>query len=1026
MREEELLAQFQSPSSKYRSLLFWAWNAKLEEGELTRQIGEMHKAGSGGFFIHSRDGLETVYMGDEWKRLVRASVLAARELGLEAWLYDEDRWPSGTAGGTVPARWGDESRCKGLTLEVCKYDAEFNRDEAIALYAAKADGMNIDYARRLKEGEKPDAHELLLITRLEVSEKSEWFNNEAPPDNLNPVSVRHFIEATHEEYKKTCGDFFGTVVPGIFTDEPSLNDRHAKFPGNRGWIPWTMGFEENFKKRRDYDVLDILPFLYFNGKKSAKIRHDYWRTITEVYAEAYSGEIAKWCKSNNIAYTGHFLQEDKLGLSTRVNGGIMLHYRYQDIPGIDILCERTDEYLTVKQCSSVAHQYGKQVVLSEAFGCTGWDFNFEAQKWVGDWQYALGVNRLVKHMALYTLKGCAKRDYPPSFNYNHSSWNYARTMEDYHARLSAVLTEGAPVRDVLVLHPSSSAWSRLGCNPYGNPRRNTERDVPAINEYGNNDSKFLAFLSGIHYDYDLGDELLLAEDGAVEGNLLKLAEAKYALVILPPIDTMLQSTLDLLERFLSAGGTLIAVQPLPGMIEGEKNNKLSAFFKHTNISITDNFLDVEKILESKLKRKISITNPEGIEDNSILYLLKNTDNFYSLFIANNDRKNSHKITIQLPNEKTIPVRRLDPLTGDNYSEIAIDGSINEKLGPADSRIYLFEKDAPEFQGITPSPSSLDGNSRETFYASLPPECKVERNMPNALTIDRCSWRFKNGPVSEEMEVWQAQAQIRSALGMRDISHNGILQRYKWIEEPHPMDGKETALVFKFTAEAPLEGIKLVVEESGSFIVSLNGVTVPNQSSGWFLDRDFHTVPLPRLAEGENTLELVTGYKNSTQLEDIYLIGDFSVNSRRYLIVENPYIRTGDWTLQGYPHYAGSLIYAWNFFHAYEGDARVILKLEDYSAFTLRLRVNDYLHEIPWKAAARVDITDALSRNANNRISVEAAGSPRNLLGPFHVVEQKPAPINDGSFHPRESEHVEGYFLRPSGLFAPPKLFLSET
>lgn len=52
----------------------------------------------GGFFIHSRDGLETVYMGQEWMELVRSTVETAEALDMQAWLYDEDRWPSGFAG----------------------------------------------------------------------------------------------------------------------------------------------------------------------------------------------------------------------------------------------------------------------------------------------------------------------------------------------------------------------------------------------------------------------------------------------------------------------------------------------------------------------------------------------------------------------------------------------------------------------------------------------------------------------------------------------------------------------------------------------------------------------------------------------------------------------------------------------------------------------------------------------------------------------------------------------------------------
>jgi hypothetical protein len=1030
----DLFPQFREPAAKYRSLLFWAWNSRLEEEELIRQIGEMRRAGVGGFFMHSRDGLETVYMGDEWKRMIRSSVLEARKQGLEAWLYDEDRWPSGTAGGAVPARWGDDSRCKGLTIEVLDPGSALPDDKALAVYGACVREMELCSLRRLKLGELPEERESLLVARLEVSGKSDWFNGEAPPDNLNPAGVRHFLEATHEEYKAVCGDFFGTTVPGIFTDEPSLHDRHASFPANRGWIPWTTGFGEYFWERRGYDPLDTIPYLYFNGKLSAKIRHDYWRTVTERYAETYSGEIAKWCEANGIAYTGHFLQEDKLGLSARVNGGIMPHYRYQGVPGIDILCEATDEYLTVKQCTSVAHQYGKRVVLSESYGCTGWEFSFEGQKWVGDWQYALGVTRLVKHMALYTLKGCGKRDYPPSFNYNTTWWDYARPMEDYQGRIASVLMEGVPIRDVVVLHPASTAWARLGCDPYGNPVRNRERDVSAINEYGYTLNSFLSLLSGIHYDYDLGDESLMARDGKVQDRSLLIARAAYQLLILPPVDTLLQSTLRLLGEFLDAGGTVLAVRPLPFMVEGEVREEATVFFRRTNLVIADDFMQVEKILEARLKRRVSIIGPDGRQDSSILYLLEDRGNAYSLFLANNDRCKAHRIAVSLWVKISGQVRRLDPLSGGEYPADTAGGLISETMGPADSRLYIIEKETPE----TLEPEDLAGHfppiSGDVFYTSFSPECKVTRNMPNALTLDSCRWRFEDETESEEMEVWQAQEQIREALGMIQISHNGIVQRYKWVHEPHAADGKSTSFVFRFTSTAPLEGLALALEDAKDYRVLLNGREIPNQapssgaaeSPGWFLDRSFERVALPPLKTGENRLDLICAYKNRMQVEDSYLIGDFSVDRRRRLTPEDTGIRTGDWTLQGYPHYAGSLTYTWDFVHSYDGDARIILKVEDFSAVTLRLRVNEHRYDIPWKAAASLDITAALLLNEKNRIAVELVGSPRNLLGPFHAAEGKLENTNDGSFRTGGMKHIEGYNFYPYGLFAPPKLYLRQS
>ena len=60
------------PAMNYRPVPFWSWNDKLEPEELRHQIREMHKAGIGGFFMHARGGLQTVYLSDEWMECVNA------------------------------------------------------------------------------------------------------------------------------------------------------------------------------------------------------------------------------------------------------------------------------------------------------------------------------------------------------------------------------------------------------------------------------------------------------------------------------------------------------------------------------------------------------------------------------------------------------------------------------------------------------------------------------------------------------------------------------------------------------------------------------------------------------------------------------------------------------------------------------------------------------------------------------------------------------------------------------------------
>ena len=97
----EFSALFSHPGARYRDAPFWAWNCKLDGEELIRQIGVFRQMGMGGFHIHARTGLETPYLGPEFLKQVRRCVAEAKDHAMYCYLYDEDRWPSGSAGGQV-------------------------------------------------------------------------------------------------------------------------------------------------------------------------------------------------------------------------------------------------------------------------------------------------------------------------------------------------------------------------------------------------------------------------------------------------------------------------------------------------------------------------------------------------------------------------------------------------------------------------------------------------------------------------------------------------------------------------------------------------------------------------------------------------------------------------------------------------------------------------------------------------------------------------------------------------------------
>lgn len=81
-KEKELTPElFHSPTSEYRGAPFWAWNQALDQETLLKHIDYFKEMGMGGFHMHSRTGLDTPYLGEEFMSCVRACVDKAKKRG---------------------------------------------------------------------------------------------------------------------------------------------------------------------------------------------------------------------------------------------------------------------------------------------------------------------------------------------------------------------------------------------------------------------------------------------------------------------------------------------------------------------------------------------------------------------------------------------------------------------------------------------------------------------------------------------------------------------------------------------------------------------------------------------------------------------------------------------------------------------------------------------------------------------------------------------------------------------------------
>ncbi|MDO9542968.1 MAG: glycosyl hydrolase, partial [Kiritimatiellia bacterium] len=639
--------EFSTPPAACRAKPFWAWNGKLKEQELRRQVRLLGKMGFGGFFMHSRVGLATPYLSKEWFDLVDACVCEAARCGMEAWLYDEDRWPSGAAGGLVTKK--PQFQMKYLEMKIQPSGTALPRDKnLIAVFAAKLKEGRISRAKRFRTNQTLSESDFVgkkkLVFRMKPQSPSDWYNGHTYLDVLNPKAVKEFIRVTHEGYRRHVGSHFGTAIPGIFTDEPYYGS------GSKEYIlPWTGTLPEVFKHRYGYDLTDHLPELFFlqEGVEFSRVRHHFIDCLTWMFTNSFARQIGEWCGRNKLLFTGHVLYEDTLSYQTAWVGSAMRFYEHMQAPGMDLLTEHWRTYDTAKQVSSAARQFGRKWRLSETDGCTGWDFSFAGHKALGDWQAAMGINVRCPHLSWYTMEGEAKRDYPASIFYQSPWWKDYRIVENYFARIHAIMTRGKEVRDLLVIHPIESLWGTCRIGEAG------WMSDPAVVQYDRQLQTIRDALLSSHLDFDYGDEDIMSRHGKVNiGSDPKfiIGKATYKAVLVPPLVTIRSSTLALLSRFRSAGGLVVFLGRPPEYVDALLSQAAVELFRKCEAKANQASAFIP-VLESKCRR-VSVADGQGNEIPSVLYLLRSDRESYYLFLCNTGHSKSQ---FNLPQTNDAPV-----------------------------------------------------------------------------------------------------------------------------------------------------------------------------------------------------------------------------------------------------------------------------------------------------------------------------------------------------------------------------------
>ncbi|MGN0202344.1 MAG: glycosyl hydrolase [Candidatus Cryptobacteroides sp.] len=962
MKFRNLQKEFADPSGEFRPVPLWVWNTDVTEDDIDRMLQEFKGKGFGGAFVHPRPGLVTEYLSPEWFRLWRYSLERAGELGLDLWIYDENSYPSGFAGGHVPSQM-PESYNQGQGLVETKSDKAPAKGECFICLVRDGEGFR-DITPSLDEyAGTPGEYYIFNKT---YNPAGAWQAGFPYVDLLVEGVTEKFIEVTFSGYEEEFRDELGTVIKGTFTDEPNI-----ACPGGCRWTPDLF---DTFKKDWGYDLRNVLPLLYEQTGDFRKVRHDYNSTLLNLFIERWSKPFYEYTESKNLLWTGHYWEHDWPNLYEGPDN--MAMYAWHQLPAIDMLFNQYDDrsstaqfgnVRSVKELRSVANQMGRVRTLSETYGGGGWEVTFKDFKRLGDWEFALGVNMMDQHLSLMTVSGTRKNDYPPVFTSVSPWWKDYGPMNDYFSRLSVVLSQGEQLNDILILEPTTSVWMYY-----------TTHEMPqAAWEIGQAFQTFVTELEKGQLEYDLGSENIIKDHGSVRDGKFTVGQRSYSTVVLPPrMESIDRATYSLLKEFIAAGGTLVAFSK-PSKLDGADSREMQELLSSEGVIAMES---VSGLLEyAAVNADFRITD---IRSNDLYHQRRVYDDGQLLFLVNSSLENPASAKVSANGRH---LYRLDPQTG----EIALEKTVSPckgwtvELEPAGSALYFIsDKKVLSVTGKAPA----SGERIE-----IPAVSAVEARVigPNALTLDFCELCVgdKTGGSLYAIEAcralyghfgmadpWEAAVQFKSE----------IIDKADFPEVPVRVD-------YRFTVGKDVDAtsIKAIVERPDIWNVSINGTRVAYEGASELDARTGVFCVGEYVREGENVISLSMDRMHIlAEIAPVILQGNFRVEnaSKGFTLVKAEALGLGSWRSQGYPFYAWDVAYSKKW-EIEDPSASYTLAAGSWEGTVASVYVNGEKAGIIYSAPYEIPVRKGLLRKGTNEIEIRVTGSIRNLYGPHYNPTQ---------------------------------------
>ncbi len=499
--------------------------------------------GFGGFGgnVNFKDYLDSP---ESW-RTFKYTVERAHARGMALWLYDEQGYPSGTAGGKT-LQGHPEWQARAYLVAVTNVPAG-----SAALPPAPPGRPVATLRRRVGDGERvyviTDGY-LLEGTHVSVSVSAYKY----PYINLLMAEpTARFIALTHDAYRRELGDAL-TFFSSTFTDEPSLMTMWMR-PMPYYCLPVSDELLAAYAREAGHPLADDVPALLEGPGEgaTAATRHRFWSMVGDRVAWNYTGQLTRWATAQGLASGGHLLAEESFTGHVPLYGDFFKVLRGLSAPSCDVLTSLPGQvpWKTGLLAGSAGALNGARYVMSEASD------HSQRYRPAGDTRPRVQVTAREIIGSLNRQIWGGVNTFTSYYNWTPFSRATLRAINEEIGRTITLLNDGHAAADIALLYPADALMVGFEPRLRWAGGAGAERVQNVLNRVGQ--ALFQATRAFLFVD----DETL--ETAEIRDGLLVKGDLRWRTVVLPNATTLPIGAVRKLEAFRRAGGFVLAVGERP-------------------------------------------------------------------------------------------------------------------------------------------------------------------------------------------------------------------------------------------------------------------------------------------------------------------------------------------------------------------------------------------------------------------------------------------------------------------------------